>query len=99
MTNEEFEKIEEIYCRCKALKEIEVDSKDIKDIIENSDGSNLRMISFDFGWSEDLEFKINKEVGNYIKKEIINMLENVIQDCSEKIEAIKIPKKVKKRIM
>ncbi|MDI3074609.1 hypothetical protein QJL41_08700 [Clostridioides difficile] len=49
MTNEEFEKIEEIYCRCKALKEIKVDSKDIKDIIENSDGSDLRMISFNFG--------------------------------------------------
>lgn len=93
MTNEEFEKIEEIYCRYKTLKEMKVDSKDIKDIIENSNGSDLRMISFDFGWSEDLEFSVRGETRNYIKKEVINMLENVIQDCSEKIEAIKIPKR------
>lgn len=92
MTNEEFGKIEEIYRRCKELRRTKEEAEEIKGIIENSNGLNFKMISFDFDWDENLEFSIGKETRNYIKKEVINMLENVIQDCNEKIEAIKIPK-------
>ncbi|EQF29075.1 hypothetical protein QEW_0323 [Clostridioides difficile CD160] len=92
MTNEEFEKIEEIYRRYKELISTKEEAKEIKEIIESNDVSNFRMISFDFGWGENLEFSVSEETRNYIKKEVINMLEKVIQDCSEKIEAIKIPR-------
>ncbi|HBG3258957.1 TPA: hypothetical protein KP562_003200 [Clostridioides difficile] len=90
MTNEEFEKIEEIYRRYKELISAKEEAKEIKEIIESYDVSNFKMINFDFGWDENLEFNVSKETRNYIKKEVINMLEKVIQDCSEKIEAIKI---------
>ncbi|UUV14817.1 hypothetical protein [Clostridioides difficile] len=92
MTNEEFEKIEEIYRRYKELINTKEEAKEIKEIIESNDVSNFRMISFDFGWDENLEFSVSEETRNYIKKEVINMLEKVIQDCSEKIEAIKMPR-------
>lgn len=79
MVNEEFGKIEELYRRCETLRITKEKAKETKKI-------------FEFGWDEDLEFSITEEMRSNIKKEVINMLEKVIQDCSEKIEAIKIPR-------